>query len=170
GIPRDRDEPGARAEVIARAQAGACLLALALAADCRAAASCAATIGELRNLLDDASFPLERRETSMDDGKPLVLSLLERNGARFFAFVKTEDGLWAEGASVVCRSGIDLQARFLEDQVRLGPAANVFVRSALAGGAQFTLKVSAEQLRIEASGWSGVFAGRRASGGSRDMK
>lgn len=42
------------------------------------ASPCAATISDLRGLLADQAFPLKWRETTMDDGKPLVLSILER--------------------------------------------------------------------------------------------
>ena len=96
------------------------LCALALAAPCRADASCAATIAELRGLLGDATLPLEWRETTMDDGKPLTLSILEKEGALFLAFVKTGEGLWIEGASVVCRNCSDLEARFVADRARVG--------------------------------------------------
>lgn len=94
----------------------------------------------------------------MDDGKPLVLSILERNGSLFLEFIKTGEGLWVEGASILCRNGPDLEARFPVKQVRLGPAANWATRYAFTNGGQFTLTKVGDQLRIATTGWSGTFS------------
>ncbi|MDP2786305.1 MAG: hypothetical protein Q8O38_17180, partial [Sulfurimicrobium sp.] len=51
--------------------------------------TCAATIGELRVMLGDQAFPLKWEEATMDDGKPLVVSILEKNGSLFLEFIKT---------------------------------------------------------------------------------
>ena len=134
------------------------MLAL-LAPDGHAAPSCATTIRDLKALMADASFPLKWHETTMDDGRPLVLSILERNGALLLEFVKTGDGLWAESAVVVCWKGSDLEASFTAEQVRLGPAANFATQVVFAGGGQFTLtRPGAEQLRVATTGWSGTFS------------
>jgi hypothetical protein len=128
---------------------------------CHASPPCAATIAELKALLGDQSFPLKWHETTMDDGKPLVLSILEKNGSLVLEFMKTGEGLWAESACVVCRKGTDLEARFAEGQARLGPAASWAMRLTLGGGGQFTLtKLGFEQLRIVTTGWSGTFTSR----------
>src|SRR5712664_4093259 len=81
---------------------------LSLAGECHASPPCAKTIDDLRALLADQSFPLKWHETTMDDGKPLVLSILERDGALFLEFVKTDEGLWAESAGTLCLNGADL--------------------------------------------------------------
>lgn len=60
---------------------------------------CAATIADLRTLVADASFPLRWEETSMADGKPLIVSIMEKDGSILLGFVKTGEGLWAEGAA-----------------------------------------------------------------------
>jgi hypothetical protein len=134
-----------------------------LIGECRASPPCAATISDLRALLADQSFPLQWHETTMDDGKPLVLSILERNGSLVLEFVKTGEGRWAESASIVClKAGADLEARFAQGQVRLGPAANWAMQYTLANGGKFTLtKLGAEQLRIATTGWSGTFSSRQ---------
>lgn len=136
------------------------ILAIACASmRCHAATSCASTIAGVRTLLADESFALEWRETTMDDEKPLVLSVLERDGILFLVFVKTGEGLWAEGAAIVCRDGDALEAKLAARDLRVGPAANWVVRYAFSNGAQFRLTRAAPQrLRIETSGWSGVFA------------
>lgn len=138
-------------------------LSLLLPLNCSAHESqtCAATIGELRLMLGDQTFPLKWEETTMDDGKPLVVSIFEKNGSIFLEFIKTSDGLWAESAGIICKTGTDLETRFTAEQVRLGPAANWIWRSALRNGGKFTLtKLGPERLRIATSGWSGIFSPR----------
>lgn len=99
----------------------------------------------------------------MDDGKPLVFSLVERQGVLYLEFIKTGEGLWAEGAGIVCRDGTEVVARIAREQMRLGPAATGAVRYLFANGGEFTLtKVGTERLRIETSGWSGTFSSHEA--------
>ncbi len=122
---------------------------------------CAATIGELRGLVADQSFPLKWYETTMDDGKPLVMSILERDGALVLEFVKSGDGLWAEGASIVCRNGSGLEASIAAEDIHVGPAANIPARFALMSGGQFTFtKMNMDHMRIDASGFSATFCSR----------
>ena len=124
-----------------------------------AAPECAATLSEFRSLLGDATFALTWEETTMGDGKPLVVSILERDGALFLEFIKTREGLWAQSAGVICRAGTDLEIRFDAGQVHLGPAANWVLRLALENGGKFTLsRPATDQLRIATSGWSGTFS------------
>ena len=95
----------------------------------------------------------------MDDGKPLVLSIVESDGSLLLGFTKTGEGLWAESFGVICKSGSDLEARFSAKQIRLGPAAGWLLRSALKGGGKFTLtKLGTDQLRIATRGWRGEFS------------
>jgi hypothetical protein len=95
----------------------------------------------------------------MDDGKPLVMSILERNGSLFLEFTKTGEGLWAASSGVICKTGTDFEARFSGKQIRLGPAANLILRLALRNGGTFTLtKLGPDQLRIATSSWSGTFS------------
>lgn len=128
--------------------------------DAREAQPCATTLGELKIMLGDPAFPLRWEETSMDDGKPLVVSILEKNGVLLLEFTKTREGLWAESAGIICKtSGADLETRFSGEQVRLGPAASWILRQALGNGGKFTLtKLGSEQLRIATNGWSGSFS------------
>jgi hypothetical protein len=120
---------------------------------------CATTISELKALLGEQSFPLKWEETTMDDGKPLVVSIGENNGTLSLEFIKTTEGLWLEGPGVICKAGNDLEARFSGQEIRLGPAANWVLRYALRNGGKFTLtKLDSDRLRIATSGWSGVFS------------
>jgi len=124
----------------------------------RDAPDCASTIQELRTLAGDPRFSHRWREVSMDDGRPIVVSIVERNGSLLLEFVKTGEGLWAEITGVLCKSGPDLEARVSKEQVYLSPAANWVFRLALANGGVFTLRRSASsQLQIETGGWSGRF-------------
>ena len=112
-------------------------------------------------MLGDPTFPLIWQETTMGDGKPLVVSILERNGLFSMEFVKSTEGLWVESAGVVCRAGADFEIRFTANQVRLGPAAGLALRFALRNGGSFALsKVGSAQLRIATTGWNGTFAPR----------
>lgn len=151
---------GAGTALLARSglavRAAPLLLSLAAAA---AATPCATTIGELKSLTDDASFPLRWQETSMSDGKPLVLAIAERDGTLFLEFIKTREGLWAEGRAKVCGSGGRLEARLARGGMRLGPAAHWILRHSMGQGATFALSRRPDgQLRIATPGWSGLFA------------
>ena len=133
------------------------LLALG-GADAMAAPSCVTSINELRNLLGDQRALLQWEETSMNDGKPLVVSIFESQGALVLEFIKTKEGLWAEGTGAVCGSGANLEISFDKNQLRMGPASGWLLRSLLGQGGQFTLtRLGSDQLRIATSGWSGTF-------------
>ncbi len=123
------------------------------------ATPCAESIADLRTLLADPVFSLKWRETGMDDGKPLVLTILERDGVLVVSFEKTDEGLWVEGASVVCRDGDAYDIRFVAGKVRTGRAANLMVQYTVLNGGQFTLrKTGTEKLEIGAGAWTGTFA------------
>ena len=137
------------------------LLMLPFKSEAQESQTCAATISELRVMLGDEAFPLKWEETTMDDGKPLVVSILEDNGHLFLEFIKTREGLWAESAGAICKTGTDIQTQFSGEQIRLGPAANWFLRYWLRNGGKFILtRIGAGQLRIATSGWSGTFSPR----------
>jgi hypothetical protein len=137
------------------------LLPLLLSATGAAHASqtCAATLSELGSMLGERAFPLKWEETTMDDGKPLVMSIVENNGSLLLEFTKTGEGLWAESPGVICKTGADFEARFSGKQIRLGPAANWVLRYALRSGGKFILtKLGPDRLRIATSSWSGIFS------------
>ncbi len=135
------------------------LLLLSSIGQAYASPTCAATISELRTLLADPTFPLQWEETTMDDGKPLRVSILEGNGALLLEFTKAREGLWVQSGGLVCGAGADFEIRFAAEQIRLGPAANWVLRGLLGNGGKITLtKLGSEQLRIAASGWSGIFS------------
>lgn len=139
---------------------GVLCVSLLLSTACHAQAmpACAATLSELRLLLEAPDFPLVWEETSMDDGKPLRVSILEKEDSLWLEFIKTHEGLWAQSAGVICRSGSDFETSFGAKQIRLGPAANWVLRLALANGGKFTLtKLGPDRLRIAGGGWSGTF-------------
>ena len=121
---------------------------------------CTRTLEGLGNLTGDSSFPLRWQETSMTDGKPLLVSITEKDGALFLEFRKTQEGLWAEGAAVICRAGAGLEARV--GQVRTGPAAHWILRQSLGRGSTFVLtRPAAAQLHIATPGWRGDFQARQ---------
>jgi hypothetical protein len=134
-------------------------LLLSLNSEAHESQACATTISELRAMLGEQTFPLKWEETTMDDRKPLTVSIVENNGSLFLVFIKTGEGLLVESPGVICKTGTDLEARLSGEQIRLGPAANWVLRYALRNGGKFTLtKLGSDQLRIATSGWSGIFS------------
>jgi hypothetical protein len=134
-------------------------LLLSLNSHAREPQTCAATITELRTILGDQTFPLKWEETTMKDGKPLLVTIFEKKGFLFLEFIKAREGLWAESAGVICKTSAGMEIQFTGEQIRLGPAANWVLRYALGSGGKFTLtKVGSEQLRIATNGWSGMFS------------
>lgn len=132
--------------------------ALALGAAATEARTCAASVPELRALVQQPGFALRWQETTMADGKPLVVTLSERDGGLHLQFVKLHEGLWAEGPASVCIDNGVVEAALPRHGMRLGPAANWLLRQSLAGGARFALAlVPGGRLRIATPGWSGMF-------------
>ena len=119
---------------------------------------CAATLADFSRLLGNTPLARHWAEVSMDDGKPLLITLDERGGELRLEFVKTGAGLWAEFSGVICPSGKDLELRVAREQIRFGPASHWTVRIMLAHGGVFALRQGVQnQLHIETQGWSGRF-------------
>jgi hypothetical protein len=119
---------------------------------------CVSTILELKELLDDRSFSLKWEETTMDDAKPLVVSISEKNGTLSLEFLKTTKGLWADITGVICQTDKAMEIRFTAEQIRFGPAASWVLRYVLGNGGKFTLtRLGAKQLQVQTTGWSGIF-------------
>ena len=109
-------------------------------------------------MLGDQAFSLKWKETSMDDGKPMVVSILERRGSLLLEFVKTGEGLWAESTGVICKTATGLEMRIAAEHIQLGAAANWVMRYAVGNGGKFTLtRLGTGQLRIATRGWNGTF-------------
>jgi hypothetical protein len=136
-------------------------LLLSLSSHAQEPQSCAVTISELRVILGDQAFPLKWEETTMKDGKPLLVTIFEKKNLLFLQFIKAREGLWAESAGVICKTSVGLEIQFSGEHIRLGPAANWVLRYALGNGGKFTLtKLGSEKLRITTIGWSGMFSPR----------
>jgi hypothetical protein len=132
---------------------------VALLAPACLAGPCATSLEDLRRIAGDPAFPLRWVETTMTDGKPMVVSILEQDGSLFLRFRKTGEGLWAEGAALVCAVDRDLQARISRSRLQIGPAAHWIFRLSAPEGARFTLTRQASGLmRVATPGWSGSFA------------
>jgi len=123
--------------------------------------SCAKNIQEINQVWGGAAFPLKWRETSMSDGKSLVVSIQEKNGKFHLQFVKEQEGLWAETTGLICQVGNELEIEFSGDEIRLGPAANWLLKVAIGHGGKFSLKkLGSEELRIKTGGWQGLFSSK----------
>ena len=137
------------------------MLVLPLVSPALEARTCAKNIHEVNQLWGDSAFPLRWRETSMSDGKPLVLSIEEKKGKLHIQFVKEKEGLWAESTGQICQAGQALEIEFTGDEIRLGPAANWVLKLAMNNGGKFSLeKIGSEELRIKTSGWQGFFSSK----------
>jgi hypothetical protein len=96
------------------------------------------------------------RETSMTDGKPLVVSLTEEQGHLHLSFHKTGEGPWARGQARLCRRDGAVEAQL--SSVQLGPAAPWLLRHSLGRSPLFVLtRQGSSTLHISAPGWSGSF-------------
>src|SRR3569833_795233 len=115
-------------------------------------------VGDLGGMLGHPIFPMKWEETTMDDGKPLVMSIVENHGSLFLEFTKTGEGLWAESRGVICKTGTDVEDRFSGEQIRLGPAASWLLRLALKNkGKNKQTKNKTDQKRNTTNQWSGIF-------------
>jgi hypothetical protein len=119
---------------------------------------CVSKLVDLKELLSDQAFSLKWEETTMDDGKPLVVAIADKNGALSVEFTKTSKGLWAEIDGELCKTDKDLEIRFSGEQIHFGPAASWVLRYALGKGGKFTLsQISPRLMRVSTTGWSGDF-------------
>ena len=119
---------------------------------------CISNIVDLKELLNNQSFALKWEETTMYDGKPLVVSISEKDGALSVEFIKTSKGLWADISGAICQTDKDLEIRFTGEQIHFGPAASWVLRYALGNGGVFTLtRINDKQMRVATTGWSGIF-------------
>ena len=134
------------------------LLALTSNAVADLAPGCASTLGELRVLVGDPGFSKRWEEISMDDGKPLVVSIFERRGVILLEFVKSGEGLWAEIGGIVCKAGEDFEVRAAKEHLKLGADLPWIISGTLANGGAFTLRRhKLNALQIETIGWQGRF-------------
>jgi hypothetical protein len=132
------------------------LVCLSLRATAFEPQHCAASLEGLGRLTSDSPLPLRWEETSMTDGKPLIVSILEKDGSLFLVFMKTREGLWAEGAAVICKTHAGIEAHI--SQLRMGPAAHWILRLSAGQGRTFAIsRQSTGQLLITTPGWNGVF-------------
>lgn len=94
----------------------------------------------------------------MTDGKPLVLRIAPDGSGLRLSFVKSGEGLWAEGPVRICRRAARVQAEVGAAEWRLGPAAGWVMRQLLSAGAVFELELHGNgRLRVVTAGWSGDF-------------
>ena len=120
---------------------------------------CVSTLTDLKQWLTAPDFSLHWEETTMDDGKPLMVTISENSGALSVAFVKQTQGLWANISGEICQNDKDLEIRFTGQQIHFGPAASWVLRYVLGGGGKFTLtRLDAKTMRVATTGWSGIFA------------
>ena len=132
---------------------------LPLSSHAQAPEKCVSTLADLKQLLADQVFSLQWEETTMDDGKPLMVTISEKDGGLSVELVKRTKGLWADISGQICQTDKEMEIRFTGQQIHFGPAASWVLRYALGNGGKFTLtRIDAKQLRVATTGWSGIFA------------
>jgi hypothetical protein len=123
------------------------------------AGACARNLAQLRQLAGDPALPMRWKEVSMSDGKPLEISITERDGSLFLEFIKLHEGLWAQGKARICRSDAGGDAQLQPAGFHLGPAAHWILRSSFDRGASLNISWPAVgEMRISTPGWTGTFA------------
>ena len=130
-----------------------------------ASPNCVETKVEVRELMtksvgSEFSQVLESgwSETTADDGKPLQITVSEKEGKLYMVFNKTNEGIWAEGPAQVCESEGSLKLRVTGKMIKLGSAAPWPIRFTMSGGANLGLKFkAADKLHVSTTGWSGDF-------------
>lgn len=118
---------------------------------------CVNDIASFRKMFGDEKYPLEWIETTADDGKPLVVTISEKENKIFLEFNKTKEGLWASGTADICKDE-EIVADIRKDQIKLGKAAHWVLKMSMKNGAKFTLtKLKPLVLKISTFGWKGEF-------------
>ena len=134
-------------------------LCLPLSSQAQTPEKCVSKMADLKALLNDPTFSMNWEETTMDDGKPLMVEITEKDKILSVAFTKTAKGLWAEIVGEICQTDKGLEIRFTGEQIHFGPAASWVLRYALGNGGKFTLtKINEKQMLVATTGWSGTFA------------
>lgn len=122
------------------------------------AKECAKDSQSFRNLFKDKDFPMSWTETTADDGKPLNVIIVEKEGSLFLTFEKTKEGLWANGTADICLTDDEIVASISKEQIKLGDKAPWPIKMSMKSGAKFTLKMLKPRvLKISTFGWSGEF-------------
>lgn len=122
------------------------------------ASECASDVAGLRRLAGEPVFSLRWIEVGMDDGRPLSLTIGERDGALHVRFDKSQGGVWAQGTASICAAGAHLELLFKPGQLRPGPGAHWLLQKALGTGGRFTMARTADgELRVSSVVWSGRF-------------
>lgn len=123
--------------------------------------TCVKDLAGIRMLFNDTSMPIQWDETTANDGKPLLVDIGEKDGRLFLQFIKTKEGLWAEGTAKVCKGQDGITAEITKKDIKLGEAAPWILRMSMKGGATFKLlREKADKLHISTFGWGGDFVPR----------
>lgn len=121
------------------------------------AAECVQGIKSLKTLMKNENFALNWTETTADDGKPLMVSISEKDNTLHLEFIKNKEGLWAKGTARICKDK-EITASITKKDISLGKAAPWVMRMSMKDGAKFTLKmIKSDVLKISTFGWSGEF-------------
>jgi hypothetical protein len=112
----------------------------------------------LLKLVGNANFSTEWIETTQDDGKPLVIKMLNQKDKLYFIFDKSKEGIWAEGLIKVCKEKDKLIVKIAKEDIKVGSVAPWLIRLSMRGGAEFKLDLKEkDKMHVSITGWSGDF-------------
>ena len=116
---------------------------------------CASDMHELNTMIGH-EFHTHWRETSANDGKPMLLRITEQGDKLNMVFEKTHDGIWGSGVIEVCKKGSKYE--IVATGMQPGSAATNLIRGMMNGSQKFNLQInSASSIRVWRFGWSGNF-------------
>lgn len=120
-----------------------------------AADDCASDMQELNTMIGH-EFHTHWRETTADDGKPMLLRITEQGNKLHIVFEKTRDGLWGSGEVEVCKKGSKYE--IVSANMQPGKSAPGMIRGMMNGSQKFNLQInSASSIKVWRFGWSGSF-------------
>lgn len=122
------------------------------------AADCTQNKAGLTALLQGKEFYPSWKETTADDGKPLLIEMSTKGDKLYFVFDKTKEGIWAEGLISVCKEKNELVVKISKEDIKVGSKAPRVIRWTMSSGATFKLQLKDEQhLHVSTFGWKGDF-------------
>ncbi len=119
---------------------------------------CVSDRAGLLALVGNPNFSSEWIETTQDDGKPLLIKMVNQKDKLYFIFDKSKEGIWAEGLIKVCKEKEKLIVKISKEDIKIGSVTPWLIRISMRGGAEFKLDLKEkEKMRVSITGWSGDF-------------
>ena len=120
-----------------------------------AQAECADNLEELHEMMGEG-FKLDWRETTANDGKPMMLNITEKGGKLHLVFDKTNEGVWGSGEIKICKNGSSYS--IVASDMQPGKKTPFLLKGAMSGNKTFNLEIpSHNNIKVSGGGWKGTF-------------